>query len=220
MALPRDIPDSVRSLSAPELSALFRTLDAPDMDEMDGEFASLLLRQWHPVVDRAAQWLMNGALLPFRWTGKAFRPLSSTEGRGYNMFHLAGRTLRTLPMRTVLAPSAIDGRPSYQLVYAAFHSPLGYVRVVDELRRLQEGIYLGIGAACFAPWRRRLPFPFVLQGPVTPYERDIGWERRRFDLMQGVQSLGEPPRVASHTPAVFYSSIHAFSLAASTNHEH
>ena len=101
MAPLRDIPDSVRSLSAPELSALFRTLDAPDMNEMDGEFAPFLLRQWHPVVDRAAQWLMNSALLPFRWTGKAFRPLSSMEGRGYNIFHLAGRTLRTLPMRAI-----------------------------------------------------------------------------------------------------------------------
>jgi hypothetical protein len=189
MAPLRDIPEMVRSRSAPELAALFRTLDAPDMDEMNGEFAPFLLRQWHPVVDRAAQWLMNGALLPFRWTGKAFRPLSATEGRGYNMFHLAGRTLRSFPMRTVLAPSAIDGRPSYQLVYAAFHSPLGYVRVVDELRRLQEGIYLGIGAAGFAPWQRRVPFPFVLQGPVAPYERDIGWERRRFDL---TQALGFP----------------------------
>lgn len=186
MALLRDIPDSVRSVSAPELLALFRTLDAPDMNEMDGEFAPFLLRQWHPVVDRAAQWLMNGARLPLRWTGKAFRPLSTTDGRGYNIFHLAGLTLRTLPMRTLRGPSAIDGRPSYQLVYAAFHSLLGYVRVVDELRRLQEGIYLGIGAAGFAPWQRRVPFPFLLQGPVAPYERDIGWERKHFDLAQAI----------------------------------
>jgi hypothetical protein len=189
MALPRDIPECVRNLSAADLSALFRTLYAPDIQEMDGEFAPFLLRQWHPVVDRAAQWLMNGALLPFHWTGKAFRPLSNTQGRGYNMFRVAGRTLRTLPMRTVLAPSALDGRPSYQLLYAAFHSPLGYARVVDELRRLQEGLYLGIGAAGFAPWQRRVPFPFLLQGPVVPYTRDIGWERRRFDL---TQALGIP----------------------------
>lgn len=105
------------------------------------------------------------------------------------MFHGAGRTLRTFPMRTVQAPSVLDGRPSYQLVYAAFDSPLGYVRVVDELWRLQDGIYLGIGAAGFAPWQRRVPFPFLLQGPVAPYERDIGWARRSFDI---TQALGFP----------------------------
>lgn len=184
MAMSLPAFDALHQMSTAELSQFFRSLDAPDMEEMDGEFTPFLLRQCHPVVDRAARWLMNGALLPVRWTGKAFRPRGRTEGRGYNLFQVAGRTLCTFPMRTVLAPSAVDGRPSYQLVYAAFHSPLGYVRVVDELRRLQAGIYLGIGAAGFAPWQRRVPFPFVLQGPAAPYARDIGWARRRFDLTQ------------------------------------
>jgi hypothetical protein len=174
--------EAVRNLPATELTQLFRTLDAPAVGEMDGEFAPVLLQQWHPLWDQPAQWLMNTAWLPLHWTGKAFHPVSATEGRGYNMFRVAGRTLRTLPMHTVVAPSALDGRPSYQLVYAAFHSPLGYIRVVDELRRLEPGVYLGIGAAGFAQWQRRVPFPFLLQGPVAAYQRDVGWQRRHFDI--------------------------------------
>jgi hypothetical protein len=188
------LPDALHGMPAPELSRLFRTLDAPAMAEMDGEFSPVLLRQWHPLWDRPAQWLMNTAWLPLHWTGKAFRPVSASAGRGYNLFRIAGRTLRTLPMQTVLAPSALDGRPSYQLVYAAFHSPLGYVRVVDELRRLAPGLYLGIGAAGFAAWQRRIPFPFLLQGPVAPYRRDVGWPRRRFDLARALQPPGAVSR--------------------------
>lgn len=184
MSLPA--PDALQQMPAPELTQLFRSLDAPDMEEMNGEFSPVLLRQWHPMLNWMAQQMMNTSLLPIRWTGKAFRPVSATEGRGYNIFRVAGRSIRTLPMKTVLAPSALDGRPSYQLVYAAFHSPLGYIRVVDELRRFAPGVYLGIGAAGFAQWQRRVPFPFLLQGPVAPYQRDVGWPRRRFDIARAL----------------------------------
>lgn len=184
MSLPA--PDTLHQMPATELTQLFRSLEAPAMEEMNGEFSPVLLRQWHSALNWIAQQMMNTSLLPLRWTGKAFRPVSATEGRGYNMFGVAGRSLRTLPMRNVLAPSALDGRPSYQLVYAAFHSPLGYIRVVDELRRFAPGIYLGIGAAGFAQWQRRIPFPFLLRGPVASYQGDIGWQRPHFDIARAL----------------------------------
>ncbi|MGH8493412.1 MAG: hypothetical protein ACRERR_09960 [Moraxellaceae bacterium] len=165
-------------LSSQELLALFATLEVPALSEMQGEYAARLLAQPNPVAAFAG-WLAVGN--PLRtWLCKAFRPVDGETGRGYNTFLQGSEVIQRYAMQTRLAPSRFDGRPAYQLVYRHFHSLCGTVHMVDEVRRVAPGLYLGIGTYGFTAAQRRQPYPFLLQGPVASYRGDIGRERRGF----------------------------------------
>ncbi len=38
----------------------------------------------------------------------------------------------------------------------------------DEVRRVGDGLYLGLGAFGYTKWMRR-PSPFLLEGPIAPF---------------------------------------------------
>ena len=80
----------------------------------------------------------------------------------------------------MFAPSRFDGQPAYQLVYRHFESLCGDVNMVDEVRRVVPGLYLGIGTWGFSKGQRHIPLPFLLEGPVAPYLCDIGRIRKNF----------------------------------------
>lgn len=179
MTEPPSIGD-LRRLSTNELLQLFRSLEAPDIAEMQGEYTASLLAQPHWLAT-AAGWV--AVATPFqRWLCKAFRPVDGDTGRGYNTFLQGDRVVQRYPMLTLLAPSRFDGRPAYQLVYRHFESACGDVHMVDEVRRVTPGLYLGIGTYGFTTAQRRIPYPFVLEGPVAPYARDIGRVRKNFAI--------------------------------------
>lgn len=170
----------LRRLSTDELLQLFRSLEAPDIREMQGEYTASLLAQpnW---LAKAAGWA--AVANPFRsWLCKAFRPVDGETGRGYNTFLQGDRVVQRYPMLTLLAPSRFDGQPAYQLVYRYFKSACGDVHMVDEVRRVAPGLYLGIGTYGFTNAQRRIPYPFLLEGPVAPYRGDVGRERQNFAI--------------------------------------
>jgi len=161
----------VKALSAQDLIQLFGTLEAPGLEEMNGEFRATLLDQ--------GSWLDNGwgrllVKLPGRWLAKAFAPLSPKEGHGYNKFERRGEIFRKYRMRTSVGPSLIDERPSFHLDYSAFNR--GFTHTVhEEVRRLAEDLYLGLGRAGFTERQRRLLMPFLLEGPPEPFEPAGAW---------------------------------------------
>jgi hypothetical protein len=167
----------VQSLSTEQLVVLFSTLQAPTIEEMHGEYAASMLSQPNPLATLAGLSLSN-PLLP--WQSKAFRPVDQHTGRGYNTFLLGSKTIQLYPMHTLIAPSRYDGQPAYQLVYRYFHSLCGAINMVDEIRKLDEGRYLGIGTWGFNKKQRQIPYPFLLQGPHHPYRSDIGRIRTGF----------------------------------------
>lgn len=170
----------LRRLPRDELLRLFATLPAPDLAEMQGEYRARLLAQPYWLATMAGRALLEN---PFAaWQCKAFRPLDADHGRGYNTFRQAGRLVQRYPMLTLVAPSRFDGRPAYQLVYRRFHSACGAVHMVDEVRRVAPGLYLGMGTWGFTDAWRRIPWPFLLEGPVAPYRGDIGRERDHFEI--------------------------------------
>lgn len=181
-------PAGLRRMTTAELLAVFQSLPAPAMAEMHGEYAAELLRQPSWTDEIGGRLAINNPLLPGRWLRKAFRPVSATEGRGYNSFRHAGRIVQRFPMQTLIAPSRYDGRPAYTLVYRAFRSLCGDIHMVDEVRRAGEGVYLGIGTWGFSDRQRRRPLPFLLIGPDAPYRGDIG-RPRSFSLAQEVPGL-------------------------------
>lgn len=174
-------PDTLAQLPVRAVMKLFHELPAPSIEEMHGEFAARLLKQVSPAMGLTGQLVLDNPLLLGRWQCKAFRPDGADKGRGYNGFLKFGRRVNRFPMRTLIAPSRYDGKPAYTLVYRAFHSACGAIHMVDEVRRLNDGLYLGLGTAGFTDQQRRLPMPFVLSGPVAAYAGDVGHPKSGFD---------------------------------------
>ena len=167
-------------ISHHQLLNLFSRLTAPAVNDMQGEYAAHLLGQpnW------PAKFFGNAVLdNPLRhWRCKAFRPVDELSGRGYNTFEQRGRIVQCYPMGTQIAPSRFDGHPAYQLVYRQFHSTCALLNMVDEVRQIVPGLYLGIGTLGFTKAQRRISYPFVLSGPEAKYRGDTGRVRKQFKL--------------------------------------
>ncbi len=178
-------------LSTSQLLQLFNTLEAPSIEEMDGEYAAYLLAQPSWIAHAIGQATLHN---PFRrWLSKAFRPVDSTTGRGYNTFLQGRRIVQCYPMLTMIAPSRFDSLPAYQLIYRQFHSTCGDVNMVDEVRRVAPNLYLGMGTYGFTKSQRHIPYPFLLKGPHSLYRGDIGRKRHNFEM-----SSREIPKLMSH----------------------
>lgn len=188
----RAVPPSVDRMSVAELLQLFGALPAPALAELNGEYRARLLRQPTLLARLGGRLAVSNPLAP--WRCKAFRPVSEQEGRGYNTFECFGRILQRFPMQTLIAPSRFDGKPAYQLVYRRYHSLCGVIHMVDEVRHLAPGRYLGIGTWGFSERQRRQPLPFLLEGPVGIYRHDIGEARTDLDLRDEVPGLRASPR--------------------------
>lgn len=175
-----------------ELMALFKSLDAPSLSEMDGEFAAAMLTQRNLAGDLFWRTAVYNPIWPGIWVGKAFRPVDETSGRGYNYFrHGARRIKQRFPMKTVIAPSRYDGKPAFQLVYGAYHSACGWMNMVDEVRKISDGKYLLIGTWGYTAKQRHYDSFFLLEGPVRPYRGDIGNERS-IELARHIPRLTRP----------------------------
>ena len=78
--------------------------------------------------------------------------------------------LRRWPMKTGLGTSLYDGKDVYALNYRYYWSAAGIVSMQDEIRKLEEGLYLAVGH-----WRLPMDIPmasvwFALTGPVGPFD--------------------------------------------------
>lgn len=175
------------------LMALFETLPAPTIEEMNGEFNAQMLTQRTRLVDLGWRASIYNPLWPGIWVGKAFRPVDETSGRGYNYFRVGtDEIVQRFPMKTVIAPSRYDRKPAYQLVYRAYHSACGFVNMTDEVRKLSDGNYLLIGTAGFTAKQRHYDSFFLLQGPVRPYRGDVGRPRQNLSLAREIPQLHNP----------------------------
>lgn len=155
----------LRTLPLAEVLEVFRGLEAPTVAELDGEYAALLLDHGSATMNLVSFLATN---VPERWLCKAFRPVGPNEGEGHNTFQGARGTRRRYRSRTYVAPSRVDGRPSLFLEYAPFNRGL-MKSMVDELRRLAPGVYLGVGRVTRPRAFAKRLYPFVLEGPIAPF---------------------------------------------------
>ena len=76
---------------------------------------------------------------------------------------------------TEMGTSLIDGKPSLLMYYGAYRLrllPEGQENtLVDEIRKLADGIYLGMGTSKLPDGSRSEPGHFVMVGPVGEYRR-------------------------------------------------
>ena len=147
--------------------ALWKTLPAAGMAELDGHYQGVIPNAGDTERQTRTSGFMYDEDSPRGyWLGKAYRPLTETEGEGYNRWRFADRTIvRNGRFATRMGPSLIDGNPSYIMDYSAFND----TTLVDEIRRLDEGVYLGVGTTATEDGGRSAPGHFALVGPTDEW---------------------------------------------------
>lgn len=182
--------EQLRRLSPKELQHLFRTLPAPTIAEMDGEYHAELLAQPCGIVGQKGKLFLDNPMQT--WLCKAFRPVDAHYGRGYNTFLQRGKIIQRYPMITTIAASRYDGKPAYTLIYRYFQSLCGSINMVDEVRQVAPDLYLGMGTYGFIRGQRQIGWPFLLQKSETPYRQDIGTRRQNFVISERELPAGLP----------------------------
>lgn len=168
-----------------DLLELFHTLDAPDPEEMNGEF---LVR--YPLYrEEEVQTFYsdpNGNGRGSHHLGKALNPNlphKDCNGEGYNWWLRGGKVERFSRFAWKIGPSTLDGRPALLADYCYFDnmSKNGQMGQHDEMRRVKPNLYLCIAYDRVWP---RPPFKFgwnfeenrsketvfFLHGPVFPWQ--------------------------------------------------
>jgi len=156
------------ALSREEFLTLFKTLTAPAFAELDGEYRGYIPDGGDAAAREQIARTMFNERAPFGyWLGKAFTPTTPAAGEGYNCYRRPdGRVYRFLRFGTGREPSILDGRPSFVIRYARFNNVCGERDLVDEVRRLEDGLYLAISTTRAADGSRTPPGAFFLSGPV------------------------------------------------------
>ena len=158
-------------LNQDKLMQLFLKLPCPSMQDMQGEFRGDILdtgRFWL-IKDICVHWALNSNFNCGRWLGKGFAKDSDSEGHGYNSYLRFGKISHIYPMKTKIAKSIFDGKDQFELDYTVFNSGSGLINMVDEVRKINDNLYLGIGTWGYFKWQRRIPWFFALSGPRGRY---------------------------------------------------
>jgi hypothetical protein len=161
--------EEVCSLSIPDVAELYSTLKAPSLEEMHGEYRGGYIGCGHLFSDsmwKLAAWNPLTGI----WQGKSFEPISKTEGRGFNLAVRFGRPVRKWPMRTMIAGSLIDGKEAFQLDYPFYSSLAAFSKFTDEVRKIDDNLFLGIGH--WKPLIYLASVWFTLSGPVKPFDAE------------------------------------------------
>lgn len=175
----------LKALKQRELMKLYLTLPWPSMDEMTGEFRGDLLDQggFRAIKALFAHFAVRSPLINGEWQGKGFTTTSENAGHGYNHYVKFGTDKYVLPMKTRIAPSIFDGNGSFELDYTAYVSKAGMINMIDEVRRVNHDLYLGLGLWGYTKKQREEPYFFSLSGPRRPYvgiDRQHRERTRRF----------------------------------------
>ena len=178
--------DDLKGLKQSQLLEMYHTLPCPSMQEMEGEFRGDLLDtgRFRFIKDILGHFALNSSLNQGKWLGKGFMITSEGEGQGYNSYQRGGKIRHVYPMKTRIAKSILDGKDDFELDYTAYHSGAGFVNMIDEVRKVNDELYLGIGFWGYFKRQRRVPFFFALSGPRGPYagvDRQHRGRERRFE---------------------------------------
>lgn len=166
--------EKIMALTRDEVIEMWKQAPAVEMAELCGEYKGLIPNAGNEEAQKAtAKVMYNEDSVTGYWLGKAFSPLSHTKGDGYNRYRLPDGTIhRFMRFGTEMADSHIDGNPSLIMHYNAYQLQPPYLpegvenRLMDEIRKLADGFYLGVGTVPLPDGKRSEPGHFVLMGPV------------------------------------------------------
>eukprot|EP00127_Corallochytrium_limacisporum_P007033 Clim_evm41s240 gene=Clim_evmTU41s240 len=115
---------------------------APNPTELAGEWAGMLPYDRRSDVRVFWQETDQGY-----WLGRAFVPgagTNPTHGSGYNIWGRAGQIERRERFDWEIAPSAVDAKPALIMRYDRYLNGSSAIGRVDELRVLENGVFVGI----------------------------------------------------------------------------
>lgn len=171
--------EKLLALTREEVLELWGQAPAVEMAELCGEYKGLIPNAGgHPGTKLNIERMFDAKSPNGCWMGKAFCPLSHSKGDGYNRYRrLDGTIRRFIRFGTEMGTSLIDGKPALMMYYGAYQLksiPAGQENtLVDEIRKLADGVYLGAGTMVLPEGHeysdgkgRSIPGHFVLLGPV------------------------------------------------------
>jgi hypothetical protein len=160
--------EKVMALGREEVIELWKTLPAPDFEELTGEYTGHVPDGGDEKLRaQVAKVMFNESSALGFWLGKAYKALSPTKGEGYNCWRKPGdRVVRNLRFGTEAGTSLIDGKPALIMRYGDFKNPSGDADLTDEIRKLDDGLYLGVGTTATPDGKRSPPGHFALSGPI------------------------------------------------------
>jgi hypothetical protein len=140
---------ALRRMTYAELDELYRRAKRPDfIADLNGDARGAMLAWRHPRTGPIAWWLrVFGASPSFPWAGKSFQG-SSDEVSGINRVNFFGKR-RWFPFNTRFVKSFLDGKPTFLLDYSGPVNPPLIRSIVDEIREVAPGLYLGPAALNF-----------------------------------------------------------------------
>jgi hypothetical protein len=167
-------PATLNALSREELIELFRGLPSPTVQEFDGEFDGYGAVYLEDLEDHYLQMGLG------KWLGKGYRaePYGDWEGHGYNLWGTRDGVARRIKFGWGLGTSMLDGGPCIVMHYSAFSNMYADLDLIDEIRRVDDGLYLGLAITAEpsplapdpgGPNGRSFPSTFLLEGPTAPW---------------------------------------------------
>lgn len=137
---------ALRRMSFEELDTLYRNAKRPAvLSDLDGDGRGAMLAWRTPRSGPLASLLKSvGTSGIFPWKGKTFHAHDGT-GEGINRLSLFGQR-RWFPFGTRFDASVLDGRPTFVLDYGSRRNPPLIKQIIDELREVSPGLYMGPAA--------------------------------------------------------------------------
>ena len=138
---------ALRLMNFRQLEQLYRDGRRPlALSDLDGDAVGAMLA-WRTPGRGPLGWLLRsfGASPVFPWEGKTFKSQNQDLGAGINRVNLL-RRMRWFPFKTRFGASFLDGRASFILDYSGPGNPPFIRSIVDEVREVAPGLYLGPAA--------------------------------------------------------------------------
>ena len=161
--------EKILKMNRVQLFEIWKGLPAVSMREMNGHYMGLVPNAGNPSEQaQTADFMYNEKSERGYWLGKAYKAHSDTKGEGYNRWRFpGGKVVRNLRFGTEAGTSLIDGKPAFMMYYGAYNDS----DLVDEIRKLDENVYVGVGTRPTEDGKRTDPVSgiFVLLGPTDEW---------------------------------------------------
>jgi hypothetical protein len=140
--------EDLRQMNFNELEALYRDATRPaKLSDLNGDALGAMLAWRSPATGPLAALLRSfGSSSVFPWKGKTFKSESGDRGEGINRIDLGFMKTEWFRFGTRFDASFLDGKPSFVLDYSRPGNPPLIRDIVDEVREVAPGLYLGPAA--------------------------------------------------------------------------